>query len=75
MMTAMEDNPHEGWLISLTKAYVESNLTWQQLCEAIAAKQGGQRLTEIVRKLFPDAQVSPELDWLTERSFWLTSNR
>jgi hypothetical protein len=69
MMTKIEDNDYEELVITLAKAFVESDLTWlefEQMAKRIAQ---GQASDQIMRELSLDAQVSQQLSAMMTQGF------
>ncbi|MBD2615397.1 alpha/beta fold hydrolase [Nostoc punctiforme FACHB-252] len=69
MMTKIEDNDYEELVITLAKAFVESDLTWlefEQMAKLIAQ---GQASDQIMRELNLDAQVSQQLSAMMTQGF------
>ncbi|BAY80165.1 phospholipase/carboxylesterase (plasmid) [Nostoc linckia NIES-25] len=69
MMTKMEDNDYEELIITLAKAFVESDLTWlefEQMAKRIAQ---GQAHEQILQELNLDTQVSQQLSAMMTQGF------
>ncbi|WP_445633189.1 Alpha/beta fold hydrolase [Nostoc sp. DSM 114161] len=69
MMTKMEDNDYEELVITLAKAFVESDLTWlefEQMAKRIAQ---GQAHEQILQELNLDSQVSQQLSVMMTQGF------
>jgi len=69
MMTKMEDNDYEELIITLAKAFVESDLTWlefEQMAKRIAQ---GQAYEQILQELNLDTQVSQQLSAMMTQGF------
>ncbi|MEH2045927.1 hypothetical protein [Nostoc sp.] len=69
MMTKLEDNDYEELVITLSKAFVESDLTWvefEQMAKRIAQ---GQAHDQIMRELNFDEQVFPQLSAMMTQGF------
>ncbi len=61
MMTKAEGNKYLAQLITLAKAYVESDLTWIQI-QAIAEQMlQGKTFNDVVTQLNLNQQISPDL--------------
>lgn len=68
MMTKMEDNDYEELLITLAKAFVNSDLTWQQFQEIARKIVQGKTDYQIQQKLHLDPQATQQLfAMLTQR--------
>ena len=61
MMTKAEGNDYLGLLITLAKAYVESDLTWSEVEEIGSLMLQGKTFDAAVAQLNLNQQVSPEL--------------
>ncbi|MFS0518199.1 alpha/beta hydrolase [Nostoc sp. UIC 10607] len=69
MMTKLEDNDYEELVITLAKAFVESDLSWvefQQMAKLIAQ---GQMYDQIMREFNFDGQVSQQLSAMMTQGF------
>ncbi|MEH2066970.1 MAG: alpha/beta fold hydrolase [Nostoc sp.] len=69
MMTKLEDNDYEELVITLAKAFVESDLTWiefEQIAKQIAQ---GQPYDQIMREFNVDSQVSQQLSAMMTQGF------
>jgi esterase/lipase len=69
MMTKLEDNDYEELVITLAKAFVESDLTWvefEQMANLIAQ---GQAYDQIMLKFNLDGQVSQQLFAMMTQGF------
>lgn len=62
MMTKIEDNQYQTWLNILAKAYVENDLTWQQIEDVAARMRDDQVWETIVSSFNLQQQVSPDLE-------------
>ncbi|MEH1838380.1 MAG: hypothetical protein V7L20_06365 [Nostoc sp.] len=69
MMTKLEDNDYEELVITVAKAFVESDLTWvefEQMAKLIAQ---GQTCDQIMLKFNLDGQVSQQLSAMMTQAF------
>jgi len=61
MMTQAEGNNYQDLLISLTKAYVESDLTWAEVQEICGRVQEGKPFKQVISELNLSLRVSSDL--------------
>lgn len=61
MLTKAEGNNHQHLLITMVKAYVESNLTWEQVEEIAYRMSGGKTFNTVVTELNLSQQVSQDM--------------
>lgn len=61
MMTKMEDNDYQDLVITLAKAYVESDLTWAEVIEIGDRILHGKTFDAAVTELNLEQQVSPDM--------------
>jgi len=66
MMTLAEGNKHVGLVISIAKAYVESDLTWDEVKEIAHIIRKGYSFYPVVKELNLSQRVSPDLATLIE---------
>ncbi|MFN6473330.1 MAG: alpha/beta hydrolase [Nostoc sp. SerVER01] len=69
MMTKIEDNDYEELVITLAKAFVESDLTWLEFEQLAKRVVQGQAYDEIMRELNLDSQVSQQLSAMMTQGF------
>ena len=69
MMTKLEDNDYEELLITLAKAFVESDLTWVEFEQMAKLKAEGQACDQIMLKFNLDGQVSQQLSAMMTQAF------
>ncbi|MBD2532448.1 alpha/beta fold hydrolase [Nostoc flagelliforme FACHB-838] len=69
MMTKLEDNDYEELVITLAKAFVESDLTWVEFEQIAKQITQGQTYDQIMLKLNFDGQVSQQLSAMMTQSF------
>ncbi len=62
MMTRLEGNDFQNLVIALAKAYVKSQITWEQLQQLAHQMLQGTSWTDSVRDLNLTLQVAPELE-------------
>lgn len=61
MLTVAEGNEYRDLLIAITKAYVESDLTWAEVTEISDRIQQGNSFESAIAQMHLDGQVAPEL--------------
>ncbi|GAB4386521.1 MAG: hypothetical protein Kow00121_53310 [Elainellaceae cyanobacterium] len=61
MLTRLEGNQHEEQVITLAKAYIDSDLTWMQLQQIADRMIQGEPYDAAVKHLNLESQVSPSL--------------
>jgi carboxylesterase len=61
MMTQSEGNPHESMLIAMAKAYIDSDLTWDEIGEIAERMTRGETLDTAVRTLSLGDRAAAEL--------------
>ncbi|MBD2725981.1 alpha/beta fold hydrolase [Nostoc sp. FACHB-892] len=69
MMTKLEDNDYEELIITLAKAFVESDLTWIEFEQMAKRITQGQAHDQIMRELNFDRQVSQQLSAMMTQAF------
>ncbi|MEH1899720.1 MAG: hypothetical protein V7K94_31425 [Nostoc sp.] len=69
MMTKLEDNDYEELVITLAKAFVESDLTWVEFEQIAKQITQGQTYEQIMLKLNFDGQVSQQLAAMMTQAF------
>ncbi len=69
MMTKLEDNDYEELIITLAKAFVESDLTWVEFEQMAKRITQGQAYDQIMRELNFDRQVSQQLSAMMTQAF------
>ena len=66
MMTEREGNEHLDLLLTISKAYVESELTWGELNKIPEFMLRGESFGTVVQKLNLDRQISADLRLMME---------
>ena len=61
MMTKREGNPYEQLLIAMTKAFIESDLSWNEVEEIAYRMTKGKTFDSVVAELGLTSKVSPEM--------------
>ena len=61
MLTVAEGNEYRDLLIAITKAYVESNLTWAEVTEISDRIKQGNSFESAIAQMRLQQQVAPEL--------------
>ncbi len=69
MMTKLEDNDYEELIITLAKAFVESDLTWVEFEQMAKRITQGEAYDQIMRELNFDRQVSQQLSAMMTQTF------
>ncbi|WP_138504160.1 alpha/beta hydrolase [Nostoc sp. PA-18-2419] len=69
MMTKLEDNDYEELIITLAKAFVESDLTWIEFEQIVKQIAQGQTYDQIMREFNVDSQVSQQLSVMVTQGF------
>ncbi|MGJ5630144.1 alpha/beta hydrolase [Nostoc sp. CALU 1950] len=69
MMTKLEDNDYEELIITLAKAFVESDLTWLEFEQMATRITQGHAYDQIMRELNFDRQVSQQLSAMMTQAF------
>jgi hypothetical protein len=69
MMTKLEDNDYEELVITLAKAFVESDLTWAQFQQIAKQITQGQTYDQIQQELNLDSQASQQLSAMMTQRF------
>ncbi len=66
MMTKAEGNEHVDLVIAITKAYVESDLTWAEVMEMGLRLKQGNTFNTIVNDLNLSQRISPDMNTMME---------
>ncbi|MDF5706114.1 MAG: alpha/beta fold hydrolase [Nostoc sp. S4] len=69
MMTKLEDNDYEEFVITLAKAFVESDLTWIEFEQIVKQIAQGQPYDQIMQEFNVDSQVSQQLSAMMTQGF------
>ncbi|MBW4563330.1 MAG: lysophospholipase [Mojavia pulchra JT2-VF2] len=69
MMTKLEDNDYEELVITLAKAFVDSDLTWAQFQQMARWIAQGEAYDQIQRQLNLDGQASQQLSAMMTQRF------
>ncbi|OUL36526.1 alpha/beta hydrolase [Nostoc sp. T09] len=69
MMTKLEDNDYEELVITLAKAFVESDLTWAQFQQIAKRIVQGEAYNQFKQELNLDSQVSQQLSAMMTQRF------
>jgi carboxylesterase len=61
MMTTIEGNQYQNLLITMAKAFIESNLTWAEIEEIAYRMTKGKTFNAVVNELKLNSKVSPDV--------------